>query len=125
MFEVKRVGDNRLDIEMSGKLDAEQMGKALDTLTEQADGIENGVMLFDVVDYHLPSLGAIGVELGRFPKMIHFIRQFDRAVVLTDKDWIKTVSEFEGKLIPGLEIKGFGRDQKEEAEAWLETGRSS
>jgi hypothetical protein len=40
--------------------------------------------------------------------------------VLTDKTWIKKVSEFEGALFPGLEIKAFDRDQKTEAEEWLE-----
>jgi hypothetical protein len=39
--------------------------------------------------------------------------------VLTDKIWIKKVSEIEGALIPGLEIKAFDRDQKEAADAWL------
>jgi hypothetical protein len=39
--------------------------------------------------------------------------------VLTDKQWIKTVSELEGKLMPGLEIKAFDRDGRAEAEAWL------
>jgi stage II sporulation SpoAA-like protein len=38
---------------------------------------------------------------------------------LSGKNWIKIISEFEGMLIPGLEIKAFSRDQKEAAEAWL------
>jgi hypothetical protein len=33
--------------------------------------------------------------------------------------WLKKVSEFEGALFPGLEIKAFDTDQKVEAEAWL------
>ncbi len=47
------------------------------------------------------------------------MKKFDRAAVLTDKTWLKKVSEFEGVLYPGLEIKAFNRDQKAEAEAWL------
>jgi hypothetical protein len=89
------------------------------TLTVESKGIENGKMLFDVVEYHLPSLGAIGVELSRIPAMLGFIKQFDRAAVLSDKSWLKTVSEWEGALIPGLEIKAFDRDQRQE-EDWLE-----
>jgi hypothetical protein len=38
---------------------------------------------------------------------------------LTDKAWLKMASEFEGAVIPELEIKAFKRDQKAEAEAWL------
>jgi len=47
----------------------------------------------------------------------HRTEKFDRAAVLTDKTWLKTVSELEGVFFPGLEIKAFDRDQK--AEAWL------
>ena len=51
--------------------------------------------------------------------MFGLMEKFDRAAVLTDKTWLKKVSEFKGFLFPGLEIKAFRRDQKEEAETWL------
>jgi hypothetical protein len=51
--------------------------------------------------------------------MLGLMKKFDRAAVLTDKTWLKKVSEFEGALFPGLEIKAFDIDQKAEAEAWL------
>jgi hypothetical protein len=119
MFKLTQNGTNRLDIEMSGKLDTESMKVALDELLSRSEGIENGQMLFDVIDFHLPSLGAIAIEFSRFPSMFGFLQKFSRAAVLTDKAWLKKVSEFEGMLYPGIEIKAFGRDQKNEAEAWL------
>ncbi len=119
MFTVTRVGANRLDITMSGKLDAEQMQQALNELLITSEGIENGKMLYDIAEYHLPSLDAIIIEFSRFPEMIGFMKKFARAAVLTNATWLKMASEFEGVLIPGLEIKAFGRDQKAEAEAWL------
>jgi hypothetical protein len=119
MFKIMRSGDNRLDIEMSGKLDSEEMRVALDELVSKSKDIEHGTMLYDVVDFHLPSLNAIAIEFSRLPSMLGFITQFDRAAVLTDKTWLKKVSEFEGFLIPGLEIKAFSRDRKTEAEVWL------
>jgi hypothetical protein len=119
MFKVTRVDEHRLDIVMSGKLDTEQMKQALDELVDKSEGIVNGRMLYDVVDYHLPSLRAVGIEFSRLPSMLKWMRKFDRAAVLTDKAWLKIASEIEGVLYPGLEIKAFRRDQKEEAEAWL------
>jgi hypothetical protein len=59
VFKIERVSNNRLDIEMSGKLDSEGMAQALDELVEKSAGIENGKMLYDVIDYQLPTLGAI------------------------------------------------------------------
>ena len=119
MFKVIQNGINRLDIEMSGKLDSEAMKIALDELVSKSENIENGKMLYEVIDFHLPSLAAIGIEFSRLPSMFGLIKKFDRAAVLTDKTWLKKVSEFEGALSPGLEIKAFKREQKEEAEAWL------
>jgi len=119
MFKVIPNGINRLDIEMSGKLSAEDMKIALDELVSRSEKIENGKMLYKVIDFHLPSLGAITIEFSRFPEMLGLMKKFDRAAVLTDKTWLKKVSEFEGALFPGLEIKAFDIDQKAEAEAWL------
>jgi len=119
MFKVIKKGTNRLDIELSGKLNAEEMKQALDELAEKSEGIEHGRMLYDVVEFHLPSLDAIAIEFSRLPSMFGLIKKFDRAAVLSDKTWLKKASELEGILIPGLEIKAFDRNQKAEAEAWL------
>jgi hypothetical protein len=119
MFKVIPNGINRLDIELSGKLDTEEMKIALDELVSKSENIEKGTMLYEIIDFHLPSLGAIAVEFSRLPAMFGLMKKFDRAAVLTDKTWLKKVSEFEGALFPNLEIKAFNRDQKAEAEAWL------
>ena len=104
---------------MSGKLNTAQMRIVLDELVGKSKNIENGKMRYDVIDFHLPSLNAIVIEFSRLPSMIGLLKKFDRAAVLTDKTWLKKVSEFEGAFFPGLEIKAFNRDQKAEAEAWL------
>jgi hypothetical protein len=36
------------------------------------------------------------IEFSRLPAMFGLIKKFDRAAVLTDKTWLKKVSEFEG-----------------------------
>jgi len=119
MFKITQKGKNRLDIEMSGKLNSEEMKIVLDEFVSKSENIENGKMLYDVVDYHLPSLGAIAIEFSHLPSMFGLMKKFNRAAILTDKTWLKKASEFEGTLFPGLEIKAFDREQKEEAEAWL------
>ena len=120
MFQVTRKGDNRIDIEFSGKLNSDEMKVALHELFSKTEGIEHGRMLYRIRDFDLPTLGAVAVELSFFPKMIGFIRKFDRAAVLAGKDWLKRVSEMEGALIPGLKIKSFDIHEESEAEAWLE-----
>jgi SpoIIAA-like len=119
MFKVEKNGENRLDIQLSGKLDTAEMKIALDELVRKSENIENGKMLYEIIDFHFPSLSAIAIEFSRLPSMLGLIKKFDRAAVLTDKTWIAKVSEFEGALFPGLEIKAFARERKAEAEAWL------
>lgn len=119
MFRVESNGVSRLDIQLSGKLDTEEMTIALDELISKSENITKGKMLYDVIDFHLPSLGAIMIEFSRLPSMLGLMKKFDRAAVLSDKTWLRKVSELEGILYPGLKIKAFSRDQKAEAEAWL------
>jgi len=119
MFKVVRNGANRLDIELSGKLDSNDMKVALDELLSNAKDIKHGRMLYRIGDFDLPTLGAIGVELSRLSEVFRLIRKFDRAAVLVNKNWIKKASEIEGALIPGLEIKAFDLDEEAEAENWL------
>ena len=119
MFKVTQNGMNRLDIQLSGKLDTEEMKIALDELVSKSENIENGKMLYEIIDFHLPSLGAIAIAFSRLPAVFGLMKKFNRAAVLTDKTWLKKASEFEGALFPGLEIKAFNRGQKEEAETWL------
>ena len=121
MFKVTANGINRLDLELSGKLSAEEMKVALTELVSKSKDIENGKILYDVIDFHLPSLGAIAIELSQLPVMFGLIHKFDRAAVLTDQNWLKKISELKGALFSGLEIKAFERNQREDAEAWLDS----
>ena len=56
MFKVTVNSLNRLDIVLSGKLHTEEMKIALDELTKKSENIEHGKMLYEIVDFHLPSL---------------------------------------------------------------------
>jgi hypothetical protein len=119
MFNVSKNGPNRLDLEFGGKLDSDDMRAALDLFVEQSKGIQSGRMLYKIGDFKIPTLGAIGVEFSRIPELLKVIKQFDRAAVLCNKKWVQKVSEFEGMLIPGLEIKAFDYDDNDGAEGWL------
>ena len=120
MFKVTQTGKDRLDIEMSGKLNAQEVKIAIDELTSKSKNIKNGKLLYDVVDFRLPSIGGIATEFSLLPAVFGLLKKFDRTAVLTDKAWLKKLSELEGLLYPGLKIKAYNRAQRAEAEAWLE-----
>lgn len=120
MFHVTRIGDRRIDVDFSGKLDANEMRFALDELLRKSEGISHGQMLYRIGEFDLPTLGAMGVELSRIPQLFRFVRRFDRCAVVSDKEWLRKASEIEGALIPGLNVKAFAEHQGTEAHHWLE-----
>jgi hypothetical protein len=70
---------------MSGKLDSESMKVALDELVSKSENIKNGKMLYVILDYQLPTLSAIGIEISRLPPTLGLMKIFKRAAVLTEK----------------------------------------
>ncbi len=119
MLNVIAVAPNRIDLELSGSLDADAMRKGLDDLIELSEGMKNGLMLYTITDFSMPSAGALGVEFGRLGKLFALVGKFDRCAVLCDQAWLRSAAEIEGALIPGLKIKAFELDQRDAAEAWL------
>ena len=61
-------------------------------------------------------------NFAKLPQLFRLVRSIDKAAVLTDQGWIKTVSELEGALIPGLEIKAFDLDEEDAALDYLHNG---
>lgn len=119
MFTVTKPSANRIDITIKGRLDADTMRQALDNLDIESQDVTNGRMLYTITDFALPSLGAIGVDLARIPKLMGLIGKFDKCAVLADATWLKAMATIEGALIPGLAIKAFDLGDTAQAEAWL------
>lgn len=119
MLKITKPSSSRLDIELSGALNADAMREGLDTLIAKSEGISNGTMLYTISDFEMPSLGALAVELQQMPKLFSLIRKFDRCAVLSDASWIRTAAEMEGVVVPGLDIKSFPLSSAKMAEKWL------
>ena len=119
MLKITKQSPARLDIELSGSLDADSMRAALDELIEKSDDIRNGRMLYTISEFSLPTLGAIGVEMTRPPKLFGLLAKFDKCAVLSDSNWLRKAAIVEGALFPGIDIKSFELDEIDAAEAWL------
>ena len=121
MFQVTKKGDNRVDLVISGTINSTEMAEGLDQLIAATEGMSKGKMLYTIHDIHMPTLGAIGVEMKRIPKLFSLIHNIDYAAVIADKTWMQKASEVKGALFPGLEIKAFSPGQETEAESWLDS----
>lgn len=47
------------------------------------------------------------------------IGNIEKFAIITDKEWVRNLAEIESKVLPGIVIKGFSTDKKEEALNWL------
>ncbi|UOA26418.1 hypothetical protein DSM107133_01118 [Pseudosulfitobacter sp. DSM 107133] len=119
MMTVTKPSANRVDVVLSGPLDSEMMGDALDRMIAASQGVSHGKMLFAIQNFEMPTMGAWGAELIRLPRLMAAILRFDRCAVLSDVAWLRTTAEIEGKVIPSLDIKSFELAQGDAAERWL------
>lgn len=124
MLTITKPFTDRVNIDLNGKLDAEEMAKGLDALIAFSEGISKGHILYRISDFELPTLGAIGVEMSRLPKLFALLGKFEKCAVLSDSAWLRKAAVIEGALFPGIEIKSFKLQDSEEAEIWLKA-RSS
>lgn len=120
MLAVSKPSKNRIDLNLSGALNADDMRSALDTLIELSEGVQNGQILYTISDFEMPTLGAIAAEFQRMPKLFGLLGKFDKCAVLCDTAWIRTAAEIEGAVIPSLAIKGFQLSDAAAAQAWLD-----
>ncbi|MGH1465034.1 MAG: STAS/SEC14 domain-containing protein [Cognatishimia sp.] len=121
MLKITQKAPDRLDIELFGTLNTDDMRLGLDELIEKSADITNGKMLYTITDFTMPTLGAIGVEFTRLSKLFGLLGKFDKCAVLSDASWIRTAAEIEGAVFPGIEIKSFHLNDTAAAELWLAT----
>lgn len=120
MLKITKPNENRVDLELSGSLTADEMRDGLDDLIAKSEGVADGRMLYTINDFQFPTLAALGVETTRLPGLFGLVRKFSKCAVLTDKQWIGKVGEFKGSLFAGMDVKAFELTEIEAAEAWLE-----
>lgn len=113
---------NRIDLHLSGPLDADQMRDGLEALFAAADRVEDGLLYYEIADFQWPDFGAIAVKLGQLPQLFRLLGRFRRMVIVSDAAWIRRAAALEGALLPGIEIKAFPQNATAQAEAWLTAG---
>ena len=119
MLLVHKTNSNRLDIQVGGPLDAEMMKLGLEDLFQNSEGMSEGQILIKVADFAMPTFGAVMIEMARLPSLFAAMRRFEKCAVLTDAKWMQAAAQFEGALLPGLEVKAFDNKDATAAETWL------
>ena len=125
MYKISNDVENRIDLEIAGKLDSNEMRSALDELLSKSTGMRNGGMLYRVHDFNMPTLGAIRVKLFKLPTSLKLFKRVSRIAIVAEKKWLRQAAKIQNKLMPGLLIKAFKPEELVEAEAWLAEGSAT
>jgi len=121
LLKIPKTSANPVDIELAGGADTESMRIALDELIAASEDVRHGHILYKISDFSMPTLGAIGVEIARLPKLFGLLAKFDKCAVLSDSSWLRKAAAVEGAVFRGIDIKAFEFDEVDAAEAWLGT----
>ena len=119
MFTVTGVSDNRIDLNIQGKITGPEMASGLTELLALSDDFENGVMLYRIEGFKWPTFNALMAEAIRIPKLFGLLKRFGKIAVISDKAWVRRAAAIEGAVIPKMKIKTFKPEKADAAEAWL------
>ena len=125
MLQISKPSKNRVDILLSGVLDADAMREGLDDLVQQSQNVSEGRMLYRIADFEFPTLGALAQEFIQMPRLFGLLGHFEKCAVVSDAAWIRTAAEIEGAVIPSLKIRSFAESEIGAAEEWLDDTEAS
>ncbi|WP_394198333.1 SpoIIAA family protein [Litoreibacter albidus] len=121
MFTVTPVSPDLVQIEIGGKITAEEMSSGLDALLPLTKSMTDGRMLALYHDIEFPEAGAILEEMKRLPQLFSVIGKVKKVAIVSDQKWIRDMAELEGKVLPGTSIRSFEFKDRAHADAYLGT----
>jgi hypothetical protein len=65
------------------------------------------------------TLDALGENVGRGLRMLTQIGRIDRYAVVTDTPWIAATARMQGAFLPGLEVRPYPTDDRDDALDWV------
>lgn len=110
--------DHLVAVRVSGRIeeaDIDQAIAAIDGALERAPHIS---FYAEVGALEGMTASALAKDLRYGIGMLRKVDRLARAAVVTDEDWLRALARFEAWLIPRIEMRMFGADERAEAFAW-------
>jgi len=121
MIEMMDIGmADALAYRIEGKITEEDMNTILAIFKEKIEKNQNLIVYQEVV-----SIG--GAEFDAMIEKLKFflefgLSHFSRIAVVTHKKWLHKLVDLEGKLFKGIEMRGFPKEEKDQAIEFLKNG---
>lgn len=118
MIELLNIGiDNAIAMRISGKVTEADMTLVLNKMREKIEKYGNIVIYKELDSFN-------GVEIAALVEEFKYlfdagIPDISKAVLVTDKKWLKTLVSIDDKIFKNIEIKYFPTEEKESAIEFL------
>lgn len=107
---------------VTGKISEADMATALDWLKAQAKIHAEFNLCIEMDKLEFPSLDAFKEEFGRLGEVFKMAKSMKKCALISGSGFVRTFAKVEGALWPGLEIRAYERDERNEAIDWLKMG---
>ncbi|WP_380872948.1 hypothetical protein ACFB49_38440 [Sphingomonas sp. DBB INV C78] len=119
MLEILPSPENVAAYKLSGIVDADDYDRLIADLEERLKGREKWGVLADLSEFKDITLQAAGKDLRYGLSKLFQLSRFPREAVITDKQWIRTLSKVASPFIPFMEIRCFDPGEQDKAMEWV------
>ncbi|RWO46105.1 MAG: STAS/SEC14 domain-containing protein [Mesorhizobium sp.] len=119
VIEVISAPGNVAAFRVAGTVTAEDYDKIIPTIEEKLSEHEEIGIQADLTDLEDMTGDALRRDLQYGLSKLGELHRFQRAAVVSEKQWIKAATEMTGALFPQIEARVFPADEKTQALAWV------
>lgn len=119
MIEIIPSPDHVAAFRISGTLKAEDYDRMIPQIEDKLQEHEEIGVFADMEGFEDMTGEAIRRDIKYGIDKLGELHRFRRAAIATDKQWMKTATEFAAVLFPQIEARVFSTDEKDQALAWV------
>lgn len=119
MIEILPSPDHVAAFQLEGTLTAEDYDRMIPQIEEKLGDYEHIGILADMTELEDLTADAVRKDLQYGIGKLGEFNRFERAGVISDKQWVEAVMELTDTFFPGIEARVFAEDEKEEAMRWV------
>lgn len=119
MIEVISAPENVVAFRVAGTVTADDYDKVIPAIEEKLGGHQEIGVLTDLSDFEDMTGDALKRDLQYGLSKLGELYRFKRAAVISDKQWIKAVTDMAGTLFPQIEARVFPETEKSQAMNWV------
>ena len=121
MIEVLNLGSSVLAYRIDGTLDRADIERAFTAVDEKLNRLGSVRVYLEVHGVQGITWDALWRDVFLGLQRLNLVPRIEKAVLVTDLEWLRRAASVPDRLIPGLEIQAYPMAEKAEARSWVES----